>query len=292
MTPKQKKSLIAVAMVLILALLLILARVTSAERESISTPEQLIRELLAPLQNGASTISESFESWSAYIEGLPKLKAENEDLQDQISMLQQELVQYEETLQENARLESLLKMAENLSENYETVATTVINRSQSNWYKTMIINGGSRNGFEVGMPVMCAQGLLGRIINVSADTAEVLLILDREGAVSGILQNTRTVGVVEGDGESSDLSMIHIPYDVTVENYQQVLTSGYGGVYPKGLLIGYVNSVETEPGGLMIKANVKSYVDFDHIEDVLVLTYDYQSEADILYSNETLDLLK
>jgi rod shape-determining protein MreC len=135
----------------------------------------------------------------------------------------------------------------------------------------MVINGGSDDGFEVDMPVVCAQGLVGRIINTSANTSEVLLITDRDGAMSAMVQNTRTVGVVEGDGETTALSMIHVPYDADIANYQQVITSGYGGVYPKGLLVGYINGIELQSDGLMLDIDVRSYVDFNRLEEVMVL---------------------
>jgi rod shape-determining protein MreC len=86
-----------------------------------------------------------------------------------------------------------------------------------------------------------------------------------------MVQSTRTVGVVEGDGETTALSMIHVPYDADIANYQQVITSGYGGVYPKGLLVGYINSIELQSNGLMLNIDVRSYVDFNRLEEVMVL---------------------
>ena len=73
------------------------------------------------------------------------------------------------------------------------------------------------------------------------------------------------------DSEPGMLSMIHIPYDADIEKYQRVITSGLGGVYPKGLIIGYIQEIEMEPGGLMMQATVQSFVDFDKLEEVAVL---------------------
>ena len=112
---------------------------------------------------------------------------------------------------------------------------------------------------------------MGRIINTSEHESEVLLITDRNGAVSCMVQNTRTIGVVEGDNETTNLSMIHVPYDAEIENYQQVITSGYGGIYPQGLLVGYINNIDLQSDGLMLNIDVRSYVDFEHLEDVMVL---------------------
>lgn len=271
MTPRKKKLLIGgLAACLGLAVIL-LAGLTSTERENISKPEQLLREMLAPLQNGAGVIAGNIHNWGAYLQGVDNIRAENDELKKEISELRLQLVDLAEYQQENERLRELLNSAEDYKSNFEYVTTSVINRAQSSWYKTIVINGGSADGFAVDMPVVCAQGLVGRIINTSAHTAEVLLITDREGAVSAMVQNSRTVGVVEGDGETSELSMIHVPYDAEIENYQQLVTSGYGGVYPKGLLVGYINSIELKSDGLLLDIAVRSYVDFNRLEEVMVL---------------------
>lgn len=272
MTPKKKKFLIGGLAVCLAILLLFLAGLTPTERENISTPEQFLREMLAPLQNGASVVSDNIRNWGAYLQGVDNIRAENDELKKEISELRLQLVDYAEYEQENERLRELLNAAKDYAGQFDYVTTKVINRSQSSWYKTLVISGGSDDGFAVDMPVVSAQGLVGRIINTSPNTAEVLLITDREGALSVMVQNTRTIGVVEGDGETSELSMIHVPYDAEIENYQQLITSGYGGVYPKGLLVGYINSIDLESDGLMLDIDVRSYVDFNRLEEVMVLT--------------------
>ena len=195
---KYLKIIIGFCVFVVIIALVVLAGHTSTERSNISGPEKVMREILAPLQNGASAISYKLRGISTYFAGMDKLQEENQLLQEQIDELQQQVVALEEEHQENIRLQELLNMTDSLSDQWQAVGTTVINRSQSNWYKTMIINGGEDNGFVAGMPVVAAGGLVGRIINVSAHTSEVLLILDREGAVGAIIQDTRTVGVVEG----------------------------------------------------------------------------------------------
>lgn len=271
MNPKKKKFWIGALAAFLVILVLFLAGLTSTERANISTPEQFLREMLAPLQNGASVVSGNIHNWGAYLQGVDNIRAENEALKKENSELRMQLVDYAECEQENERLRELLHSTADYADRFEYVTTTVVNRSQSSWYKTLIISGGSDDGFAVNMPVVSAQGLVGRIINTSPNTAEVLLITDREGALSVMVQNTRTIGVVEGDGETNELSMIHVPYDAEIENYQQIITSGYGGIYPKGLLVGYINSIDMESNGLMLNIAVSSYVDFNRLEEVMVL---------------------
>lgn len=123
------------------------------------------------------------------------------------------------------------------------------------------------------MPVINESGLVGRVINVTSHTSEVLLILDREGAVGAMVQQTRIPGVVEGLGSPTDqLQMIHIAQDAPVKVNQVVITSGYGGIFPKGLRIGYVKEIFPEGNGLMKRAVLQPFVDFDRLEEIMVIT--------------------
>lgn len=254
-------------------LMFVLAVNTSGEREDLSGPEAVLREVLWPFQQVAGFVSDKFSVIGDYFGGMDQLREENARLQEENNRLQEEIVDATETNRENDRLKELLNYAEDLSANWEYVTTSIVNRSQSNWYSTMIINGGEDQGFAVGQAVVASGGLVGRIINVTAHTSEVLLICDQDGAVAGVIQSTRTFGVVEGTNSSSaELQMVHIPYTENIEKYDSVITSGLGGVYPKGLLIGYISDITTEPGGLTMVAVVKSYVDFDSLEEVMVLT--------------------
>lgn len=271
---KKKKILYTIGIVLLVVILLfVIAANTSGERENISKPEKIIREILAPFQNGASIISDKFSIIPEYLSGMNNLIEENTELQKEISELQNQIVSAEETEQEMQRLKDLLNFAtENMSA-YQYTTTHVINRSQSTWYNTMIINGGENMGFKVNMPVVANGGLVGRIINVTSNTSEVMLILDQEGAVGSMIQETRAIGVVEGSGNDTEqMKMIHLPYDSTIQKYDRVITSGLGGIYPKGLLIGYIKDWEVDAGGTTITAQVESFVDFDKLEEVMVVT--------------------
>ena len=271
MTPNRKRLLIGGIVVVLLIGVFYLASITSTERENISKVEQILQDFLAPMQKGAKAIAANIGNWGAYLEGIDNLRAENEELRKELSNLRLQLVQIEEYKLENERLSVLLNVVDDYTAKFDYVTTSVINREPSEWYKQMTINGGSKDGFAPGMPVICAQGLVGRIISTSEYNSTVLLLTDRSGAVSAMVQNTRTIGVVEGDGETDNLSMIHVPYDAEIENYQQVLTSGYGGIYPQGLLVGYINNIDLQSDGLMLNIDVRSYVDFAHLEEVIVL---------------------
>lgn len=278
---KSKKKIIAIVIVVLAVILalLIVAINTSGERENISKPEKLIREILAPFQNGASSVTGQFSNVPEYLNGMNALMKENEDLKKEINNLQNQIISSEEMQAENTRLKKLLNFAQESMTDYEYVTTNVINRSQSNWYNTMIIAGGEDMGFAVNMPVVANGGLVGRIINVTSNTSEVMLILDKEGAVGSMVQETRAIGIVEGGGNETDqMRLIHLSYDSALQKYNKVITSGLGGVYPKGLLIGYIKDWEVDAGGTTITAQVESFVDFDKLEEVMVIKNTKKSE--------------
>lgn len=270
---KKKKLRIIIIVLIVFALLIGLAFNTSGEREDISFPEKIIREILAPFQNGASVMSGSFGTIPEYLSGMNAMMHENEELKKEISALENQIIVAEETEAENTRLKELLNFASEDMKDYEYVTTNVLNRSQSTWYETMIIDGGADMGFKINMPVVASGGLVGRIINVTSNTSEVMLILDQEGAVGAMVQETRAIGIIEGSADNSNqLDFIHLPYDSALQRYNKVITSGLGGVYPKGLLIGYVKDWEVDAGGTTITAKVESFVDFDKLEEVMVVT--------------------
>ena len=271
---KKKKIVSRVAIIAAAVLLIIIVAVnTSAERDNISAPEKIVREILAPFQNGASLVSGNFSVIPEYLSGMSNLIKENEELKKEVSELQNQIITAEETDAENKRLKELLNFASASMTDYEYKTTNVLNRSQSNWYNTMIIDGGENMGFAVDMPVVANGVLVGRIINGTSNTSEVMLILDKDGAVGSMVQETRAIGIVEGCGnDTKQMKMIHLPYDSTLQRYNKVITSGLGGIYPKGLLIGYVKDWEVDAGGTTITAQIESFVDFDKLEEVMVVT--------------------
>lgn len=270
---KRKLAWTIVIIVVIVALLFLIAGSTSAEREDVSGPEKVIREILAPFQNGASFISEKFSIIPEVLGGVGVLQEENDRLKQENAELENQIILAEELESENQRLKDLLNYAAESMTDYQYTTTNVINRSQSSWYNTMIISGGEDMGFEVNMPVVANGGLVGRISNVTSNTSEVLLILDQSGAVGAMIQETRAIGVVEGLGDNSEqMHMIHLAYDSAIQRYDRVITSGLGGIYPKGLLIGYIKDWEVDNGGTTIDAQVESFVDFDKLEEVMVVT--------------------
>lgn len=247
-------------------------KLTDINRTNLTPPERLLRDMLAPLQSGVMAVTTKV---SDVVSGVTKYKETSlkyQELKEQVGKLKAQLNQMEEYRMENLRLRKLLDMKQSLGSEWNLVAASVIARDASNWYHTVTVNRGTEHGIARDMPVINHQGLVGRVIAVTRNTAEVLLLMDPEGAAGGLIQETRTPGIVEGTGHEQQLRLVHLAHDAQVEKNQVVVTSGLGDIFPKGLRIGYITGSEVAANGLVKQAFIRPFVDFDRLEEVLIIT--------------------
>jgi rod shape-determining protein MreC len=255
------------------AIFLILMHFSPGTRTEITTAEKLLRESFTPLQKGLDELKRGLSSVSTGLENKQELARQLKQAKEQNDKLSLENQQLREYKAEAQRLKTLLDYKQANQEQYDLVVARVIGRQPNNWFKIITLDKGSTDGISQGMPVISADGLVGRVSNVSYNSSQVTLITDREMAVGAIVQNTReTQGIIEGMGESDTLRMINIPYYSKINQYERVVCSGLSQFYPKGILIGYVQSVEKEANGLLLSAVITPAVAFDKLEEVMVIT--------------------
>lgn len=194
-------------------------------------------------------------------EDIATLKSENEQLRVLVAQL-------EEYRQQDQRLTALL----GLSDTYglETVSARILSTT-SGWDQTATINVGSDNGIRVGMGVMSSCGLYGQVETVASNSAVVRLISDADSSVSAMIQGTRATGIVNGAYDGS-LEMEYVSVDTTVGEGDLVITSGAGGTYPKGIILGRVHSVEKDSSKLYYRIQIDPISPIRNCEEVLVLT--------------------
>lgn len=224
--------------------------------------------VVAPLLraiHGASASLTSF--WDSYID-LREVRRQNLSLKEEVSRLKQEEMLLSEAKRENERLHRLLQMRDNVA--VPTVAAMVIGKDPSNWFRSILIDKGAREGVSRDSAVLCPQGLVGRVIEVMEQTSRVQLITDPNCAVGALIQRTRVGGVVVGEvGPYCRLKFL--PRDAEVSVGDLVLTSGLGGLSPKGIPIGLVTAVQKKENALFQEAQLAPKVDLFRIEEVLVL---------------------
>ncbi len=202
------------------------------------------------------------------------LRQRNADLEESLAQFQSELVELREIASDYNRLTSLLDYKSSV-QNEQVVTADVVGFDSNNALRTLSINRGARDGIATGMPVVTKEGLVGRVIDVSANASRVLLINDPSSAVSARLQTSRAIGSVDGSVmglRSGSLRMTLIPLNARIQEGDLVITSGLGGNFPADIVIGQVTSVRSEQFGLYQEAEVRSLIDFDTLEFVLVVT--------------------
>jgi rod shape-determining protein MreC len=202
------------------------------------------------------------------------LRGQNQALQAQVDTLTIDNLRTQELESENERLRELLRFKQ-LNPGYDfrggQVIARVISRGPSNYLQALAIDLGSQHGIERGMPVVTERGLVGRIDRVGRDTSTVLLITDASSSVAAQIQRNRVVGMVHGVAGGQPL-MDYIAQDADVSLGDLVITSGLGGGFPKGLVIGQVLAVHHRDFDMFQQATVRPTVNFDRLEWVLVIT--------------------
>jgi len=267
-------------LLLVIIISLAVMNATATQRTNITFLEKMIRDTYVPLQSGVSSFRNNWDGWTAVFSDKRHLQQQVKLLEAENSQLSLENQSLQEYKQESFRLRKMLNFDNANRENYDLLPAHLIARSPNNWYESIIIDRGSRQGVKKGMPVISPGGLVGRVGSVSENSAQVSLITDREMAVGAIIQKTReTNGIVEGLGDSNELRMINIPYYSKINEGDRIISSGLSATYPPGINIGTVTEITREPNGLLLVAMIKPTVDFNKLEEVFVITGYHPVEA-------------
>jgi rod shape-determining protein MreC len=259
--------------VLILALALLVAFVLMTlqvrhDRAALSFARQTILFVFSPFIKVAAVTTGSLgRVWHDYVD-LRALREENQRLQRESAILQRRISQLEEHALETQRLQGLLAMRETSGATY--LAARIVGKDATNWFKTLLIDRGSHAGLRRNLPVVAPEGLVGRVVEVAPYTAKVQLITDPVSASGALLQRTRVTGIVSGN-LGAGLRVRYLPLLADVAVGDEVVTSGMGGVFPKGIPVGRVVAVERKSGALFQEADLQPKVDLGRLEEVLIL---------------------
>lgn len=240
----------------------------SARRSTWNPAEQFLIEVTAPIQRVIKhTVTFTEEFWLSYF-NLVNVRDENRQLKREIDSLRTENSRYRELLATYERLRELLKFKQTID--YPVLAAQVIGGDPTGWFKSIIIDKGKQAGLRLDMPVVNARGVVGTIASVSPDYAKVLLIIDQNSAVDCLVQRSRDRGMVKGlSTEICKLDYMVKASDVAIGDI--VVTSGLGGVFPKGLPVGRVLSIKEVSGGLFWDVEISPHADCSRLEEVLVI---------------------
>ena len=241
----------------------------SLQNPNVSEPlHNFSRGLVKPIFMLGSSASDGFRSFQDALSRLWQSFKDQGEYKKRLVELESRLLEYDEMKKENLRLKNLLGFKDSMQG--KTIPARIIGWDPSQVRKTLVLDKGVNQGVKKDMAVVVSEGLVGRVLESGPSTARVILILDPESRVSGIANDSRAQGVVAGNG-SPTLTMEYMDFDGGAKVDEIVLTSGVGGVFPKGIRIGKIMSLGKDEAGLHLGAKIESYVQFSKLEEVLCL---------------------
>jgi rod shape-determining protein MreC len=227
-------------------------------------------ELAAPVQRTIRAPWSFLASrWSRYV-ALVDVGRENDALRARIALLEEENLQFREALVASGHLQRIAEMRQDFE--VPLLPSHVVGQDVSPWFHSVLLDRGRASQVRSGMPVVTDDGLVGLVTATSPRAARTMMLIDRRSAVDGIVQRSRARGIVRGAGTDTLEFTLMVRGD-DVQPGDVVITSGVGGVYPKGLRIGTVASVQTERRRLMHTAEIRPSADFGRLEQVFVMLH-------------------
>lgn len=244
------------------------------DRNELTWPEQFVKDTTGWVQS-------IFHQPTEYVAGIFRNISDIKNTYEQNKQLKAHLDRYmsvetelQDLKKENKELRSILQKQESLRD-FTTIQATIIARNPDHWHEYITLNKGKTDGVKKDMAVITEKGLIGKIKSTSQFTSTVQLLsaLDRKNRISAVIQGKQDVyGLIEGyDYEKDALLFKRIPSKAKVEVGKNVETSGLGGVFPKGLVIGKVIEVVPDEYGLTQMAYVKPAAKFYDINDVMIV---------------------
>ncbi len=256
--------------------------VYSARGRQTSVIENVGGGVVAPSQGAVSGAGGWLSGFAEYFGNVKKLGAENERLRNENTNLQKQILEMRGLENENNEFRKMLKLFERETR-IDMVAASVIAKDPTNWYSSFTISSGSDDGVEINQPVVNSnRELIGQVSRVGKDWADVITILDPQSSVGAIIKRSKEVGIIEGNAElrfSGKCRLGYIARDTDIKQGDFIETSGLGGIFPKGLLVGVVTEVYDENATMSKAATIEPLADISKVNEVFVVI-DY-TEADL-----------
>ena len=261
--------------VLCVAFITVFLLVISAARLQNRYPlmASLAASIMAPFDYVFSGVAGGIQQGTVFTRDVATVYRENQTLRAENQELRHVVFQLTEKAAENERLQAMLEFRTK-SVAFQMKAATVIGRDPGTLNNSILINQGTGDGIRVNMPVVTNQGLVGHVMEAFPGTAKVRLLSDTGSSAAAMVQRpqSRAVGIIEGNlSQLSVLRMKNLARDGDVIKGDKIMTSGFGGIYPKGLMIGEVVDVVDDEGGLLKNAMIRPAVDFSRMEEVFVI---------------------
>lgn len=261
---------------LILAVICVLFMGLSLITDGVHGPLRAVANYtIVPMQKGINTIGVWMSDLTKNFETIKELQAENEALQAEVDELTVKNNLLQQDKYELDRLRELYELDE-LYSDYEKVGARVTASDGGNWFNSFIIDKGTNDGIAVDMNVMAGKGLVGIVTDVGPNWAKVTSVIDDTSNVSALILSTSDKCIVNGDltlMQEGQIRFEQLPNNENViEVGEQVVTSHISSKYLPGILVGYVSAVTVDSNNLTRSGYIIPAVDFQHLQEVLVIT--------------------
>ena len=257
-----------VGLIVVIAVNIIILSVSSRTKEPVYGLGRLAIYVVSPFQKAVTRTVRFVEGvWEHYF-FLVSAARENDALHARLDEALERGHRCTEIELSNQRLKSLLHFQQSIKR--ELLPAAVIGKDPSTWFKTIVIDKGRDDGVEKGLPVVVPAGIAGQVMEVTGAYSKVVLIIDQNNAVDALVQRSRARGLVTGAAAGRCVfKYVLLKNDVTVGD--TLISSGLDGVFPKGLRVGRVSDVIRRNAGIFQEVKVTPFVDFEKLEEVLVV---------------------
>jgi rod shape-determining protein MreC len=235
-------------------------------------------EALSPLEEGASRAFKPFSDLAGWVSDVASAKKQNKQLKAEVKDLRGQLATLATDKREADQLRALTQVSSTLPQDAKTVTARVIVHSPTVWYSTIQVDKGRSDGVHVNDPVITAGGLAGDVVSTTGNTAQVALITDSSSAVGAEVMPNGVSGVVKPEIGGRDLILSYIPKNSRLKPGQVVVTSGFksgelASLFPRGIPIGTVGSVNQNDLQLYQRVRVKPYAELRSMDFVQIVTH-------------------
>ncbi len=271
-------------LITIIAVIALIALIIATSGDNgLSMPESVVGSAVTPVADAAAGATNSVAGFFARVFRSTDTDRELSSALERIAELEGSVATMNELQKENARYKELLNFKDSMPE-LEMAAARVTGKNPGVWFDLFTINAGRAQNIQAGMPVVTAQGLVGYVMEVGALWSKVIAVVDSECSVPAIVERTRDDVMIRGMLSTGEESALCQMYNLRFENDlvpgDRVLTSGLGGGFPKGILIGEIIEVSRIRDEAGANATIRPAVDFAQIEEVLIITSDISGSGE------------
>ncbi len=262
-------------LILLTVICMLLLSVSVLFKDATRPFTSIVAAVVIPMQDGINSVGVWVSDRAGSMQSMEELRTENEQLRQQVEDLTRQNESLQSDQSELEELRALFALSQQYV-NYTKIGARVISSGSGNWYENFVINKGSDDGIAVNMNVLAGDGLVGIVTEVGHNFARVQSIISDDSSVSAMSASAADTCVVKGNSESARrdgvIDVTYISKDATMVDGEELVTSNISSKYLPGLKIGTVSGIEMDSSNLTKSAKLTPVVDFQHVDEVLVIT--------------------